>query len=158
MPSSPRRRVRPDFESSRWRCCAAMRLHAWAGRRFGKAKPFPPKTWKPTTFAAPTRKFSREDGLNSGRGGLTAGSLGVAPTGLCLPSTLPRAYESVTKRGARSWKNAMFGNSGHRFLLFPSDLDWSAQLASQGMLQLDCAENIQHAFQVVDHTSQTDLR
>src|SRR4029077_4801775 len=70
----------------------------------------------------------------------------------------PQDYESVTKRGARSWKNAMFGNSGHRFLLFPSDLDWSAQLASQGMLQLDCAENIQHAFQVVDHTSQTDLR
>jgi len=52
----------------------------------------------------------------------------------------------------------MFGNSGHRFLLFPSDLDSSAQLASQGLLKLDCAENPQHAFQVVDHTSQTDLR
>ena len=82
----------------------------------------------------------------------------IAPTGLFFGRAFPRAYESVTKRGARSWKNAMFGNSGHRFLLFPSDLDWSAQLASQGMLKLDCAENIQHAFQVVDHTSQTDLR
>ena len=84
---------------------------------------------------------------------------GVSPLrGSVLRRAFPRAYESVTKRGARSWKNAMFGNSGHRFLLFPSDLDWSAQLASQGMLKLDCAENIQHAFQVVDHTSQTDLR
>src|SRR4029077_7337084 len=82
----------------------------------------------------------------------------IAPTGLFFGRAFPRAYESVTKRGARSWKNAMFGNSGHRFLLFPSDLDWRAQLASQGMLQLDCAENIQHACQVVDHTSQTDLR
>ena len=25
-------------------------------------------------------------------GGLTPASLGVAPTGLCLPSSLPRAY------------------------------------------------------------------
>jgi hypothetical protein len=55
-------------------------------------------------------------------------------------------------------EKAMFGNSGHRFLLFPSDRDSSVQLASQGLLKLDCAENIQHAFQVVNHTSQTDLR
>ena len=51
----------------------------------------------------------------------------------------------------------MFGNSGHRFLLFPSDLDSSARLARQGLLKLDCPENIQHAFQVVDHSRQTDL-
>jgi hypothetical protein len=56
------------------------------------------------------------------------------PSGVC--------YET---RGEKLEK-AMFGNSGHRFLLFPSDLDSSAQLASQGLLKLDCAENIQHAF------------
>ena len=33
----------------------------------------------------------------------------------------------------------------------------SGQLPSQGLLKLDCAENIQHAFQVVDHSRQTDL-
>src|SRR5579864_2553744 len=67
MLSSPRRRVRPDYESSRWTWCVVMRSRAWVGRRFGEAKPFRPKTWKPTTFAAPTRKFSRGASLNAGQ-------------------------------------------------------------------------------------------
>jgi hypothetical protein len=70
----------------------------------------------------------------------------------------PRTRRVCYETPGEKLEKAMFGNFGHRFLLFPSDLDSSAQLASQGLLKLDCAENIQHAFQVVDHTSQTDLR
>ena len=81
----------------------------------------------------------------------------VVPTGLA--SWVPRdpALTSLLRNAGLKVEKAVLGDSGHRFLLFSSDLDSSAQLASQGLLKLDCAENIQHAFQVVDHRGQTDL-
>jgi hypothetical protein len=46
---------------------------------------------------------------------------------------------SLLRNAGLKVEKAVLGNSGHRFLLFSSDLDSSAQLASQGLLKLDWA-------------------
>jgi hypothetical protein len=48
-------------------------------------------------------------------------------------------HVSLLRNAGLKVEKAVLGNSGHRFLLFSSDLDSSAQLASQGLLKLDWA-------------------
>lgn len=55
-------------------------------------------------------------------------------------------------------RKAMFGKSGHRFLVFEGLPGYSSiRLQGQGSAELHCADEVQHALQVVNHGRQTDL-